>query len=58
LNLLHQQKAKLNIFDFNEMTLEDESLTSLNQEFKEYEGLVNHWSTYGIALTDFLENKL
>jgi hypothetical protein len=40
------------------MTLEDESLTSLNQEFKEYEGIVNHWSTYGIALTDFLENKL
>jgi hypothetical protein len=29
-------KEKLNIFDFNQMTIEDKSLTSLNHEFKEY----------------------
>ena len=29
-------KAKLNIIDFNEMTIEDKSLTSLIHEFKEY----------------------
>ena len=32
-------KAKLNIFDFNEITLEDKSLTSLNQEFNEYKSI-------------------
>ena len=29
-------RAKLNIFDFNEMNIDNTSLTSLNQEFKEY----------------------
>jgi len=28
-------RVKLNIFDFNEMNIDNTSLTSLNQEFKE-----------------------
>ena len=32
-------KAKLNIFDFNEMNIDNISLTSLNQEFKDYENI-------------------
>jgi len=29
----------LKIFDFNEMNIDNTSLTSLNQEFKEYENI-------------------
>ena len=32
-------RAKLNIFDFNEMNIDNTSLTSLNLEFKEYENI-------------------
>ena len=32
-------RAKLNIFNFNEMNIYNTSLTSLNQEFKEYENI-------------------
>ena len=32
-------KAKLNIFDFNEMNIDNISLSSLNQEFKDYENI-------------------
>ena len=32
-------RVKLNIFDFNEMNIDNTSLTSLNQEFKEYENI-------------------
>jgi hypothetical protein len=32
-------RAKLKIFDFNQMNIDNTSLTSLNQEFKEYENI-------------------
>ena len=35
-NTWSNKKAKLNIINFNEMNIEDKSLTSLNREFKEY----------------------
>ena len=32
-------RGKLKIFDFNQMNIDNTSLTSLNQEFKEYENI-------------------
>jgi len=40
----------LNIFDFNEMNIDNTSLTSLNQEFKEYENII---IVFDIDVLDF-----
>ncbi len=44
-------RAKLNIFDFNEMNIDNTSLTSLNREFKEYENIN---IDFDIDVLDFL----